>query len=69
MHARQENTAGMKCLLVSIVEVLLLADFFCGASSLVDHLLNRILGVARGLIDLFTIPKTIVIGENSDSCF
>jgi hypothetical protein len=47
----------------------LLADVFGGASSLVDHLFNRVAGVARRLIELFTIAKTPVTVEGDDCVF
>jgi len=50
-------------------ELLLLANFFRGASSLVDYLFDCILGVGRRLIDLSTIPTALVIGKQGDSFF
>jgi hypothetical protein len=50
-------------------EFLLFVSFFRCASSFVDHLLNRIPGVGRSLIDLLTIPKALVIGKYGVSIF
>jgi hypothetical protein len=50
-------------------KLLLLANFFLSASSLVDYLFNRIPGVGRRLIDLFTIPNALVVGKIGDSFF
>jgi hypothetical protein len=49
--------------------LLLLAEFFRRASGLVDHLLNRVVGVERRLIDLSTILVALVIGEDADCYF